>query len=125
MDGVDSVYDVPRVISRRCKSSGMPRLAQEVEAREDDMMGCRSVYVLCAAGILIDDSACPVSVNEEIVTWGRVRCLRASFIALILALPLSSLRACCSWIGPMSRKPVSDGRPTFSNASSPIISQWS
>ncbi len=49
----------------------MPRVAQGVSAREDDITGLRLVYDRCF-GTLIDDSAWPVSVNAERVTLGRV-----------------------------------------------------
>ncbi len=58
------VYDVPSVAFSRPKSPSMPRVAQGVSMREDDIVGLERVYDRCF-GTLIDDPAWAVSVNVE------------------------------------------------------------
>lgn len=50
----------------------MPRLAQRVLARRDDITGLLPMYA-CCFGTMIDDSARPVSVKAERVTSGKER----------------------------------------------------
>ncbi len=47
----------------------MPRVAQGVSARWDDITGFLPVYARCF-GTMIDDSAWPVSAKAEMVTSG-------------------------------------------------------